>query len=176
MCRNTFAVDDGRESQGPSLRGRLLALFGYGAISELSLLSGVKRKLDFVPAKGSFWREAAICDQALFLLLTGSDSSFATGESSSAEVPLFIALGKHEAHRLSALRLDRLVGDFLPERPADQKHAVAEKLKAGARVSGCANFWVLIFLRLAGMSHGANEEGEADPNKVSRSAVHISNV
>jgi hypothetical protein len=31
-----------------------LALFGHGAISELSLLSGVKRKLDFEPAKGSF--------------------------------------------------------------------------------------------------------------------------
>ena len=34
------------------------ALFGHAAISELSLLSGVKRKLDFEPAKGSFWREA----------------------------------------------------------------------------------------------------------------------
>jgi hypothetical protein len=37
------------------------ALFGHAAISELSLLSGgVKRKLDFEPAKGSSWREAAI--------------------------------------------------------------------------------------------------------------------
>jgi hypothetical protein len=35
------------------------ALFGHAAISELSLLSGVKRKLDLEPAKGSFWREAA---------------------------------------------------------------------------------------------------------------------
>ena len=31
-----------------------MALFGHAAISELSLLSGVKRKLDFEPAKGSF--------------------------------------------------------------------------------------------------------------------------
>jgi hypothetical protein len=37
---------------------RFLALFGHGAISELSLLSGVKRKSDFEPAKGSFWRKA----------------------------------------------------------------------------------------------------------------------
>jgi hypothetical protein len=38
----------------------LLALSGHAAISELSLLSGVKRKLDVVPAKGSFWRKAAV--------------------------------------------------------------------------------------------------------------------
>ena len=38
------------------LAGLLLALFGHDAMSELSLLSGVKRKLDFEPAKGSFWR------------------------------------------------------------------------------------------------------------------------
>ena len=37
---------------------RGVAHFGHAAISELSLLSGVKRKLDFEPAKGSFWREA----------------------------------------------------------------------------------------------------------------------
>jgi hypothetical protein len=41
-----------------------LAFFGPAAISELSLLSGVKRKLDIDPANGSFWREAAIrCEQ-----------------------------------------------------------------------------------------------------------------
>ena len=34
--------------------------FGHAAISELSLLSGVKRKLDFEPAKGSFWRKAFV--------------------------------------------------------------------------------------------------------------------
>jgi hypothetical protein len=33
-----------------------LALFGHVAISELGLLPGVKGKLDFEPAKGSFWR------------------------------------------------------------------------------------------------------------------------
>ena len=38
----------------------LSALFGHAAISELSLLSGVKRKLDFEPAKGSLWRKAAV--------------------------------------------------------------------------------------------------------------------
>jgi hypothetical protein len=32
----------------------MAALFGHAAISELSLLSGIKRKLDFEPAKGSF--------------------------------------------------------------------------------------------------------------------------
>jgi len=37
-----------------------MALFGHAAISELSLLSGAKRKSDFEPAKGSFWREADI--------------------------------------------------------------------------------------------------------------------
>ena len=36
-----------------------MALFGRAAISELSLLSGVKRKLDLQPAKGGFWRKAA---------------------------------------------------------------------------------------------------------------------
>jgi hypothetical protein len=36
------------------------ALFGRAAISELSLLSGVKRKLDIQPAKGGFWREAVV--------------------------------------------------------------------------------------------------------------------
>jgi hypothetical protein len=34
----------------------LLALFAHAAISELSLLSGVKQKSDLEPAKGSFWR------------------------------------------------------------------------------------------------------------------------
>jgi hypothetical protein len=32
------------------------ALFGHAAISKLSQLSGVKRKLDLDPAKGRFWR------------------------------------------------------------------------------------------------------------------------
>ena len=36
----------------------MLAHFGHAAIAELSLLSGVKRRLDLEPAKGSFWREA----------------------------------------------------------------------------------------------------------------------
>ena len=36
------------------------ALFGHAAISELGLLSGIKRKVDFEPTKGSFWREADI--------------------------------------------------------------------------------------------------------------------
>jgi hypothetical protein len=35
----------------------LSALFGHAAISELSLRSGVKRKLDLEPAKGGFWRK-----------------------------------------------------------------------------------------------------------------------
>jgi hypothetical protein len=38
----------------------VLALFGHAAISGLSLLSEVKRKLDFEPAKGSFWHKADI--------------------------------------------------------------------------------------------------------------------
>jgi hypothetical protein len=38
----------------------VVALFEHAAIAESSLLSGVKRKLDFEPAKGSFWRKAAI--------------------------------------------------------------------------------------------------------------------
>jgi hypothetical protein len=45
-------------------RFRALALSGHAAISELSLLSGVKRKLDFEPAKGSFWRKAAVWREA----------------------------------------------------------------------------------------------------------------
>jgi len=40
--------------------GPELALFGHAAISKLSLLSGVERKLDLDPAKGNFWREAAV--------------------------------------------------------------------------------------------------------------------
>jgi hypothetical protein len=35
-----------------------MALFGHAAISELSQLSGVKRKLDFESAKGSFWAQS----------------------------------------------------------------------------------------------------------------------
>jgi len=35
-----------------------MALFGRAANCKLSLLSGIKRKLDFEPAKGSFWRKA----------------------------------------------------------------------------------------------------------------------
>jgi hypothetical protein len=34
----------------------LLALFGHAPISELSLLSGVNRKLDLETPKGSYWR------------------------------------------------------------------------------------------------------------------------
>jgi hypothetical protein len=37
-----------------------LAHFGRAAIAELSPVSGIRRKLDFEPAKGSFWRKAAI--------------------------------------------------------------------------------------------------------------------
>jgi hypothetical protein len=37
-----------------------LAHFGHAAIAELSPVSGIRRKLDFEPAKGSFWREAVI--------------------------------------------------------------------------------------------------------------------
>jgi hypothetical protein len=37
-----------------------LAHFGHAAIAELSPVSGIKRKLDFEPAKGSFWRKAAV--------------------------------------------------------------------------------------------------------------------
>jgi hypothetical protein len=39
---------------------RLLALFGHALISELSLLSGAKRKLDLETPKGRYWREADI--------------------------------------------------------------------------------------------------------------------
>jgi hypothetical protein len=41
----------------------LLALFGPAAISELSLLSGVKRKLAIGPANGRFWH---FCDIRLY--------------------------------------------------------------------------------------------------------------
>ena len=37
-----------------------LTLFGHAAISESSLLSGVKRKFDFEAANGNFWREAVV--------------------------------------------------------------------------------------------------------------------
>jgi len=33
-----------------------LAHFGNAAIAELSPVSGIRRKLDFEPAEGSFWR------------------------------------------------------------------------------------------------------------------------
>jgi hypothetical protein len=39
---------------------RCLAFFGPHAISELSLLSSVKRKLDLETSKGGFWRKADI--------------------------------------------------------------------------------------------------------------------
>jgi hypothetical protein len=39
--------------QGP---GTVLAHFGHAAIAELSPVSGIRRKLDFEPAEGSFWR------------------------------------------------------------------------------------------------------------------------
>ena len=34
----------------------MLAHFGHAAIAELSPVSRIRRKLDFDPAKGSFWR------------------------------------------------------------------------------------------------------------------------
>jgi hypothetical protein len=37
-----------------------MALFAHAAIAELSPVSGVKRKLNFELAKGSFWRKAAV--------------------------------------------------------------------------------------------------------------------
>jgi hypothetical protein len=37
-----------------------LAHFGHAAIAELSPVSGIRRKLDFEPAKRSFWRKAAV--------------------------------------------------------------------------------------------------------------------
>jgi hypothetical protein len=36
------------------------AHFGHAPISELSLLSGRKRRLDLETPKGSFWRKAAV--------------------------------------------------------------------------------------------------------------------
>jgi hypothetical protein len=63
---------DSRQHNGITLRGlsqltfaTKSALFGHAATSELSLLSGVKRKLDFEPAKGSFWRKAAVGARSL---------------------------------------------------------------------------------------------------------------
>ena len=54
-------MGNGALPNGPSYRAHpRLYLFGHVAISELSLLWGVKRKLDFEPAKGSFWREAVV--------------------------------------------------------------------------------------------------------------------
>jgi hypothetical protein len=38
-------------------------LLGHAAVSGLSLLSGVKRKLDFETAKGGLWRKAAVHTQ-----------------------------------------------------------------------------------------------------------------
>jgi len=46
----------------------LLALFRPGANCELSLLSGIKRKLDFEPAQGSFWRKAAVRQYAILIV------------------------------------------------------------------------------------------------------------
>jgi hypothetical protein len=37
-----------------------MAHFGHAAIAELSPVSGIRRKLDFEPAKGSFWRKAVV--------------------------------------------------------------------------------------------------------------------
>jgi hypothetical protein len=36
----------------------IAAHFGHAAIDELSPVSGIRRKLDVEPAKGSFWRKA----------------------------------------------------------------------------------------------------------------------
>jgi hypothetical protein len=38
----------------------IAAHFGHAAIAELSPVSGIRRKLDVEPAKGSFWRKAAL--------------------------------------------------------------------------------------------------------------------
>lgn len=54
-------MGNGALPSGPSYRAHpRLYLFGHAAISELSLLSEVKRKLDFEPATGGFWREAVV--------------------------------------------------------------------------------------------------------------------
>jgi hypothetical protein len=42
-----------------------MALFGRAANCKLSLLSGIKRKLDFEPAKGSFWRRVQLINATL---------------------------------------------------------------------------------------------------------------
>jgi hypothetical protein len=39
--------------------------FGHAAIAELSPVSGIRRKLDFEPAKGSFWRRAQLVGATL---------------------------------------------------------------------------------------------------------------
>jgi hypothetical protein len=54
------------------MRCLLLALFGHAAISELSLRSGVKRKLDLEPAKGSFWRKTAVRQRLWYIDLIPS--------------------------------------------------------------------------------------------------------
>jgi hypothetical protein len=38
----------------------IAAHFGHAAIAELSPVSGIRRKLDVEPAKGSFWRKADV--------------------------------------------------------------------------------------------------------------------
>ena len=62
-----------------SIDMRLLALFGLAAISELSLLSRVKRKLDFELAIGSFWREAAARAMSGCGAVAGADKFRARG-------------------------------------------------------------------------------------------------
>jgi hypothetical protein len=54
-------LQNGREGTGKhdeltASEGQLLALFGHALISELSLLSGAKRKLDLETPKGRYWR------------------------------------------------------------------------------------------------------------------------
>jgi hypothetical protein len=38
----------------------VVALFGHAAMSKSSQLSGIKRKLDLDPARGCYWRKAAV--------------------------------------------------------------------------------------------------------------------
>jgi hypothetical protein len=73
-----------------------MALFGHAAISEFSLLSGVKRKLDFEPAKGRFWREAVI------LLYSPLSSSLSCAERAAANS------GAHDTRRVDEDSIDPL--------------------------------------------------------------------
>jgi hypothetical protein len=116
-----------------------LAHFGHAAIAELSPVSGIKRKLDVEPAKGSFWRKADVQIRATRtreVLFNEPESGYRPSAAAETRMTRFLALAEFHLkcllNRRSLFRHwpDETYPQQAPENPANRQFRGAEQNSA----------------------------------------------